>query len=182
VPGPYVKKEDPDRPPPAASRFALEGLTVTVELLDDAARAAFIRSIEPRSRDPFASPPGGPALFHAFRVVFENGTGSAISFQPGNVVLATDRNDQQFPIDLPDIYMEVARAGKADPDAAMAEVQPLIFDSSTTIPNGRRLERMLVFGPLPEKWKEFHLLFSFLQIGTETHTLTFTFHKQILKA
>src|SRR5260221_8785849 len=50
-----------------------------------------------------------------------------------------------------------------------------IFDLSTTIPQGQRLARLLVFGALPAKWKQLNLLFSFLQIGSEKRRFNF-FH------
>jgi hypothetical protein len=59
----------------------------------------------------------------------------------------------------------------------------LIYDSSTTIPDGTRMERLLVFRSLTEKekWKEFAMHFSFIQIDSDTHTLSFTYHKQVIK-
>ena len=183
VPGPFVKKPPPeaDGAVPSASRFSLGGLTVQIELVGDRPRAEFIRSIDGRSGDPFAASPGAPPRFHTFRVLFDNRTAESVVFQPGNVVLVTDRAEQQFAIDITDVYMQAARSGRADPDAAVARVAPLIFDSSTTIPPNQRLEKLLVFGPLPERWKEFRLHFSFLQIGTETHTVSFLFHRRPVK-
>src|SRR5207245_466268 len=68
----------------------------------------------------------------------------------------------------------------ADPQAAIDAARPFIFDSSTTIPRGRRLTRLLVFGPLPDRWKGLLLHFSFIEIGSEAHTLSLPFHRQIL--
>ncbi len=176
------RNAEPAPPAPVAIRFGIGGLTVLVDLLDSALRAEFIKSLNPpRYGDPFAPPPGTPERYHTFRVRFDNQSPADVIFQPGNVILVTDRNEQQFPIDLTDVYRQAVRAGGADPEAMMARVQSLIFDSSTTIPTGSRLSRLLVFEPLPRKWKEFRLLFSFLQIGTKTHTLSFAFHKQIEK-
>ena len=68
--------------------------------------------------------------------------------------------------------------GVADPEQTMDRIKPIIFDSTTTIPKGKTVERLLVFGPFPPKWKELQLQFSFLQVGTETHSASFNFHKQ----
>jgi hypothetical protein len=165
----------------AVSRFTIKGLTVLVEYLEPEGRAAFIRTIDPKAADPFAVPAGRPEFYHAFLVTFENQSPLDVSFQPGNVVLATDHKEQQFPIDLTDLYRTATRLEVDDPERAMQRAAPLIFDSSTTIPRGQRLSRLLVFGPLPSRWKEFHLHFSYLQIGAETHTLSFTFHRQPLE-
>jgi hypothetical protein len=181
LPGPRVRKSSPPAGRPAPSRFVLRGLTVEVEFLEPEDRARFIRTLDPRSDDPFAVPPGRPQAYHAFRITFENDSAKDVLFQPGNVLLMTAPTEQQRPLDLTDLYRVAARSETADPDAAMERAARLIFDSSTTIPKGRTLSRLVVFGPLPRKWKELRLLFSFLQIGSETHSLSFTFHKQILE-
>ena len=181
LPGPY-DKDGPSGPgAPVASRFTLRGVTVAVELLLGESRAAFIKSLDPKATDPFAPPPGRPELYRTFLLAFENNAPVEVTFQPGNVVLVTDRDEQQFPIDTSALYLAEARRGVTDPQPVLDRVAPLIFESSTTIPSGGHLERLLVFGPLPEKWKEFRLHFSYLQIGPETHTVSFTFHKQPLK-
>jgi hypothetical protein len=164
---------------PTTSRFTLEGLTVLVDFLEPPARRAFIETLDPDADDPFAVAPGRPERYHAFRVTFDNDSRGDVIFQPGNVLLITDRQEQQFPVDLTDLYRLAVRAEAADPERMVDRVNGLIFDSSTTIPRGERLSRLLLFGPLPVKWKQFRLHFSFLQIGTETHTVSFIFHRHI---
>jgi len=178
--GRYDRKSDTSSDVPPSISYTLKGVTIVVEYLDPPARAAFITTLDPTAGDLFATPPGRPQAYTAFRVEFDNESASAVAFQPGNVILSTDRKDQMFPVDLTDLYRVAARAENGDPDLLMRRVTPLIFDSSVMIPAGARLARMLVFGPLPEKWKEFGLHFSFIQIGTETHSLSFPFHKQAL--
>ncbi len=178
VAGPYSRKGPDDGP--AAARFTLGGLTVTAAYLDPAARADFIRTLDPKAGDPFAAPAGSRESYNAFRVEFDNRSAADVTFQPGNVILITDRDDQIFPIDLTDLYRFAALGEVPDPQAVMDRAGALIFDLSTTIPKGRRLARLLVFGALPERWKEIRLHFSYLQIGTETHTLSFSFHRQAL--
>ena len=179
--GPFSKKPIAG-PASPLSRHALRGLGVTVEYLEPPARAAFVAGLD-GGDDPFAVPEGRPELYHAFRVGFENGSEEAVRFQPGNVLLVfDDGRHQQFPVDLTDLYRTAARAGDgADPEAMMARAARLIFDSSTTIARGGQTERLLVFGPLPAKWKEMRVHFSFLQIGTETHTVSFLFHRHPVK-
>src|SRR5207247_9549882 len=98
----------------------------------------------------------------------------------GEVVMDIDRKPHGVAVDLTDLYRVAAEVGMADPETAIDRIAPIIVDSSTTIPKGKRLERLLVFGPFPATWKELQLHFSFLQIGTETHTASFNFHKQPL--
>ena len=175
------RKDARDLPARAEAQESLGGLRIRVEYLDAAARAAFIRSIDASLGDPFAVPPGRPERFTSFRVAFENGSRTDVQFQAGNVVMITDRNSQDFPIDLTDLYRIAAGAGADDPQAAIDRVAPVLFDSSTTIGKGRSVEKLLVFGPFPAKWRDLQLHFSYLQIGTETHTVSFIFHKQPLK-
>lgn len=181
LPGPRPKKPAMAPGRRAASRTTVRGLTVEVEFLQPEDRAAFIRTLEPAAGDPFATGAGRPEIYHAFRLTFENGSPADVTFQPGNLLLIAAPKEQQRPLDLTDLYRIAARAEGGDPDGAMASVAGLIYDSSITIPRGRTASRLVVFGPLPPKWKEFRLLFSFLQIGTETHSLSFTFHKQVVE-
>lgn len=181
VAGPYSKKSLSGDPAPAISRFTLKGLTIAVEYLEPAARGAFIRSLDARGGDLFAVPPGRAELYNAFRVTFENESSVDVVFQPGNALLITDHKDQRFPVDLTDLYRLAERSEQIDPDATLERAARLIFDSSTTVPRGTRLERLLAFGPFPEKWKEFRVHFSYLQVGTETHTVSFVFHRRPLK-
>jgi hypothetical protein len=179
--GPYSKRDVKAGVGRPAARAIVGGLTITVEFLEPAARAAFVKSIAPATPDPFAARPGRPETFSAFRVAFDNRSAADVQFQAGNVVLITDRKTQDFPVDLTDLYRVAEEVGAADPERAIDRIAPIIFDSSTTIPKGKNAERLLVFGPFPAKWKEFQLHFSFLQIGTQTHTVSFSFHKQPLK-
>ncbi len=183
IPGPYDKKRVADEHTPTASQFSLKGLTVWVEPLDAEGRAQFIEGMKPGMGDPFATAPGRPEQFMVFRVLFDNRSGSPVTFQPGNVMIVTKRQDHRFPLDMTDLYMQAARAGVDDPQRVTNRVVRLIYDSSTTIPDGTRMERLLVFRSLTEKekWKEFAMHFSFIQIDSDTHTLSFTYHKQVIK-
>ena len=181
VPGPYVKKAPPPADHPAPSRFVLLGLTVLLDHLEPHDRFAFIADIDPQLGDPFGTPPGRPQRFLAFRVTFQNGSAGDVVFQPGNVILATDRQEHRFPVDLTDMYRIASARKVANPEEAMNRIAPIIFDSSTIIRQGEEITRLMVFRQLPEKWKEFGLHFSFIQINSETHTLSFSFHKHVLK-
>jgi hypothetical protein len=163
------------------ARATLGELTIAVEFLDPGARGAFVRSISPAMSDPFAVRPGRPEVYSVFRVSFNNRSGVDVQFQPQNVVLFTDRKTQNFPVDLTDLYRGAEMAGLAEPERVFERLAPIVFDSGTTIAKGMSLERLLVFGPFPAKWKALQLHFSFLQIGTETRSVSFNFHKQLSK-
>lgn len=178
LPGPYSRKAiESGVRSTTASHFSIKGLAITVEFLEPDARAAFLRKAASVASDPFAVPPGRPEIYHAVRVVFENQSRADVVFQPGNVMLLTDRKAPQYAIDLTDIYRAAAHA-ESDTEQVFERLAPAIFDSSTEIPKGRTLERLLVFGPFPPKWKELRVNFSFLQIGAETHSVSFMFHRQ----
>jgi hypothetical protein len=176
--GPYSKKDVTIGTGSPVARANVGELAIAVEFLDPAARVAFVRSIASTMPDPFAPRPGRPEAFSVFRVSFTNRSGVDVQFQPQNVVLLTDRKTQEFPVDLTDLYRSAELAGAADPERVFERLTPIVFDSATTIAKGTSLERLLVFGPFPVKWKQIQLHFSFLQIGTETRTVSFQFHKQ----
>jgi hypothetical protein len=178
IPGPYSRKSAKTGPGDPVARAALLGVTIAVEFLPPADRATFVKSIDPGMQDPFAARPGRPEAYSAFRVAIDNRSGADVQFQAGNVVLITDAKTQDFPVDLTDLYRGAEQAGMADPERMIDRIAPLVFDSHTTIARGTKVARLLVFGPLPKKWKDLQVHFSFLEIGTETHTVSFRFHKQ----
>ncbi|HEV8700999.1 MAG TPA: hypothetical protein VGV60_06980 [Candidatus Polarisedimenticolia bacterium] len=177
--GPYSRKAVGSGSGAATSRFTIKGLTITVEFLEPESRASFLRKAASGASDPFAVPPGRPQIYHAVRVAFDNQSKADVIFQAGNVVLLTDRKEPEYAIDLTDLYRAAAR-GDGDPEGVFDQLAPAIFDSSTEIPKGRTIERLLVFGPLRTRWKELRLNFSYLQIGSETHSVSFLFHRQPL--
>ena len=179
LPGPYSKKAIESGGGNPASQFTIKGLAITVEFLEPEARASFLRKAASGASDPFAVPPGRPEIYHAVRVVFENRSPADVVFQPGNVIMITDRKAPQYVMDLTDLYRAAAH-GDGDPAQVFDRLSPAMYDSSTEIPKGRSIERLLVFGPLPPKWKELRVNFSFLQIGPETHSVSFMFHRQPL--
>jgi len=155
--GPYSKKDVKAGAGRPAARVTLKGLIITVEFLDPEARAAFVTSIAPSTPDPFAARPGRPEVYSAFHVAFDNRSPFDVQFQAGNVVMITDRKTQDFAVDLTDLYRVAEQVGAADPERTMDRIAPIIFDSTTTIPKGKTVERLLVFGPFPPKWKELQL-------------------------
>jgi hypothetical protein len=179
--GVYSRKDAKTGGGDPVARAALGELTIAVEYLEPGARAAFVRSIAPAMPDPFAVRPGRPEMYSVFRVSFNNRSGPDVQFRPQNVVLLTDRKTQEFPVDLTDLYRGAEMAGVSDPERVFERLGPIVFDSGTTIARGTSLERLLVFGPFPAKWRDLQLHFSFLQIGTETRTVSFNFHKQPTK-
>ena len=179
--GAAPKKAPPKGAPvTTVSRAMLKGLTVSVEYADASRRAEFLKTVDPQLVDPFAAVPGKPERAIVFVVGFQNDTEGEVQFNPGNVVLMTDRGDRDFPLDLTDIYIGAERAKDQDLETVIDRTTRVMFDGATTIPAGARRARLLAFKPLENpKWKQFQLHFSFLQILGETHTMSFTFHKQV---
>lgn len=174
-------KGSPATPGTTIVRATIEGLTVSVEYADAARRAEFLKTVDPNLIDPFKPAPGKPERALVFVVGFENNTGGEVQFQPGNVVLMTDRGDHEYPLDLTDIYLGAERAKDQDLENVIDRTTRVMFDSATTIPAGGRKARLLAFKPLENpKWRQFQVHFSFLQIAGETHKMFFTFHKQLL--
>ncbi len=178
--GPWSKQPIAAPFPPALSQSHLKGLTVIVEYLEPPARAAFVKAAAPEQSDLFTVGPGRPEAFHAFRVRIENGADEDLSLQPGNILLVIDGGEQQYPIDMTDLYRLALHAKADDPDWIVHGVTRVIFDSSTQVRAQGAMERLIVFGTLPEKWKEIRVVFSFLQIGAETHSLSFLFHRRLV--
>lgn len=184
VAGSLPKKPSKDAPAPPSTPQAttyLKGVTVTIEYADAERRAAFLKTIDPELKDPFASPPGALERAIVFVVGFENQSRGEVQFQPGNVVLISNHGDRSFPIDLTDVYLGAERAGNNDLQTVIDRTTRIMFDSATTIPAGARRARLLAFRQLEgSKWQELQIHFSFLEIEGETHTLSFIFHKELL--
>jgi hypothetical protein len=95
--------------------------------------------------------------------------------------MVTDKNERSFPLDMTDMYMSAERRGVEDLQAVIDNSSAVLFDSSTVIPSGGGMSRLVVFRLIEGKWKQFQVHFSYLQIGRDTHTLSFTFHKREAK-
>ena len=162
------------------ARTNIQGLKVTVEYADTARRAEFLATLGDDKTDPFATRPGRPERALTFIVAFENESAAGAVFQPGNVALITDMGERAFPLDLTDLYLNAERAGVEDLQHVIDRTTAVIYDGSTSIRSGTRTARLLAFRPIEGKWKNFQVHFSFVQIGTETHTLSFNFHKEYL--
>lgn len=174
-------KPDKDAPPAPGSKVArsnLKGVSVTVEYAPPARRAEFLKSIDAGIGDPFAPSPGRPDRVVAFIVTFNNQSREQLVFNPGNVAVVSDKGERAFPLDLTDMYIAAERQGAEDLQAVIDRSGSVMFDSSTVIPAGTGMTRLVVFRPIEGKWKQFQLHFAFLQIGRDTHTLSFTFHKR----
>lgn len=182
--GTWVKPDKKAPPPPGVriARSNLKGLAVSVEYAPPARRAEFLESIGADIEDPFAAAPGRPDRVVAFIVTFKNQGREQAVFNPGNVALVTDRGESAFPLDMTDMYMSAERRGVEDLQAVIDRSSAVMFDSSTIIPAGAGLSRLVVFRPIEGKWKQFQVHFSYLQIGRDTHTLSFNFHKREEKA
>lgn len=179
VVGPWTKKKPPS-PGTTLARTSIKGLDISIEYADARRRAEFLKTLGPNAADPFAPPPGRPERTLTFVVAFENRSAGGAVFQPGNVTIMTDRGDRAFPLDLTDLYLRAERAGVEDLQLVVDQATTILFDGSTTIHKGARAERLLAFRPLEGKWRQFQVHFSFLQVGTETHSASFTFSKEYL--
>jgi hypothetical protein len=180
---PSKEKPPPGSPPgPAVARTSLKGLTVSVEYADAARRAGFLDTLSGDAHDPFAAAPGRPERYLTFVVVFDNQAPKDVVFQPENVSLITDVGQQAFPLDVTDLYVGAEQAGVEDLQKVVDRTTAILFDGSTVIPSGQRMARLLAFPRIESPhWKQFKVHFSFLQIGAETHTISFTFHKEVVQ-
>jgi hypothetical protein len=178
--GAWVKPDKKAPPPPGVRtvRSNLKGLGVSVEYATPARRAEFLKTLGEAMDDPFAPVSGRPDRVIAFIVTFNNQGREQVVFNPGNVALVTDHNERAFPLDMTDMYRAAEQKGVDDLQAVIDRSSAVMFDSSTVIPTGSGLARLVVFKPIEGKWKQFQVDFAFLQIGKETHSLSFTFHKR----
>jgi len=178
--GAYIKPDKKAPPSPGARivRSNLKGLAVSVEYATPARRAEFLKTLGEAMDDPFAPASGRPDRVVAFIVTFNNQGREQVVFNPGNVALVTDHNERSFPLDMTDMYRAAEQKGVDDLQAVIDRSSAVMFDSSTVIPSGSGLARLVVFKPIEGKWKQFQVHFSFLQVGKDTHSLSFTFHKR----
>lgn len=178
--GTWVKPDKKAPPPPGVriSRSNIKGLAVSVEYAPPARRAEFLKSIGAEIDDPFAAAPGRPDRVVAFIVTFNNKGRDQAVFNPGNVAIVTDKGESAFPLDMTDMYMSAEQRGVEDLQAVIDRSSAVMFDSSTVIPGGTGRSRLVVFRPIEGKWKQFQVHFSYLQVGRDTHTLSFNFHKR----
>ncbi len=172
------KKGDPPPPKVKTAKSYLKGLTVTVEVADQTRRTEYLRSVDPGMGDLFPARAGRPDKRLAFIVTLANAGPDPVVFNPGNIALATDQGEHVFPLDQSDFYMAAEQAKVADLQRVLDRTSMVLFDQSVSLRPGEGLTRIVLFKALEAKWKQLQVHFSYVQIGSETHTLTFSFHKQ----
>ena len=179
--GAYTKPpKKGEAPPPKVKTIKsfMKGLTVTVEVADQARRTEYLTSVDPGMGDLFPARAGRPDKRLAFIVTLANAGPDPVVFNPGNIALATDNGEHVFPLDQSDFYMAAEQAKVADLQRVLDRTSMVLFDQSVSLRAGEGLTRIVLFKALEAKWKQLQVHFSYVQIGSETHTLTFSFHKQ----
>ena len=172
------KKSDPPPPKVKTTKSYLKGLTVSVEVADQARRTEYLKSIDPGMGDLFPARAGRPDKRLAFIVTLANAGPDAVVFNPGNIALATDKGEHVFPLDQADFYMAAEQAKVADLQRVLDRTSMVLFDQSVLLEPGQDLTRIVLFKALETPWRQLQVHFSYVQIGSETHTLSFSFHKQ----
>ena len=172
------KKSDPPPPKVKTTKSYLKGLTVTVEVADQTRRTEYLKSIDPGMGDLFPARAGRPDRRLAFIVTLANAGPEAVVFNPGNIALATDKGEHVFPLDQADFYMAAEQAKVADLQRVLDRTSMVLFDQSVLLEPGQDLTRIILFKALETQWRQLQVHFSYVQIGSETHTLSFSFHKQ----
>ena len=178
--GAWTKPNKGEAPPPKVktSKTYLKGLTVTVEVADQVRRAEYLRAVDPGMGDIFPARAGRPDRRLAFIVTLANAGPDTVVFNPGNIALATDKGEHVFPLDQSDFYMAAEQAKVEDLQRVLDRTSQVLFDQSVQLRPGENVTRIVLFKALEAKWKQLQVHFSYVQIGSETHTLTFSFHKQ----
>lgn len=179
--GAWTKPPKKDAPPPPkvkVTKTYLKGLTVTVEVADQVRRSEYLKSVDPGMGDLFPARAGRPDKRLAFIVTLANAGPEMVVFNPGNIALATDKGEHVFPLDQSDFYMAAEQAKVADLQRVLDRTSQVLFDQSVSLHPEQGLTRIVLFKALETKWKQLQVHFSYVQIGSETHTLTFSFHKE----
>ena len=180
--GAYVKPQKGETPPKVkVTKSFLKGLTVTVEVADQARRTEFLTSIDPGMGDLFPARAGRPDRRLAFIVTLENAGPEMVVFNPGNIAMATDKAEHVFPLDQADFYMAAEAAKVADLQRVLYRTSQVLFEQSVAIRPGEGVTRLVLFKALESKWQQLQVHFSYVQIGSDTHTMSFSFHKQTLE-
>jgi hypothetical protein len=172
------KKGEPAPPKVKTTKSFMKGLTVTVESADQVRRNEYLRSVDPGMGDLFPAQRGRPDRRLAFIVTFANSGPETVVFNPGNIALATDQGEHVFPLDQADFYMAAEQARVEDLQRVLDRTSMVLFDQSVSLRPGEGVTRIVLSKALENKWKQLQVHFSYVQIGSETHTLTFSFHKQ----
>ncbi|MEE8111708.1 MAG: hypothetical protein V3T54_03145 [Acidobacteriota bacterium] len=154
-----------------------QGLEIRVRFLDTSGRLAFLEERQPTFPDFFASDGLFPEEYQFFRVDLKNSGEEKVTFHPGNVVVITNKNDQEFPLDYTDFYRRLTRKG-GKTEKHLKQVPSLFYDGSLTLRPGESTSKLLAFPAPRRKWKRLQLYVSFLQLGTESHSFRFPFSRQ----
>lgn len=160
------------QPPPKNGVFAIErpDCLLEVEMLDDEARRAFLQKRTGVTLDPFASAPGSPAGFLAFRVRIANRGRGDLAFQPQLARLEFGKHDVRRPVSWPDVLLAFGTLGLAPPPAYAAS-RPAILDGDVVLEPGGEVTGLLPFRRPPPGTKTFLAIFQATSASGETISL-----------
>ena len=127
--------------------------------------------------DPFATPPGQPRRFHTFLLFLENRSSEPVLFNPSTARMRTNKEDHTYALDYSFLYEALGRNGRIN----MEDLAKVVFDRPVRLDPGGKAKKLLVFQELPEqRWKEFRLLVSLEQDGTQSVDMSVNFRKVYL--
>ncbi|MBI4160922.1 MAG: hypothetical protein HY509_00565 [Acidobacteria bacterium] len=172
----------PDRPDDPRLRLEaghwvlpFSGIEIRVRFLDREQCRTFLAERAPDLPDPFAPDGLFPEDHYLFRLDLRNGSAERLTFHPGNVVLITNRNDQELALEYSDFYRRL-RDGKDSPEAVLRRWTRVYYDQSHTLMPGESASKLIAFHPPRHpSWKRMKLYISSLQIGSGTHSFSFPF-------
>ena len=172
-----VVKGEKGKPAPADSLSSdSSGVRAVIQYLDDPSRRAALASVLGREVDLFPERTGSSRGYMAFALEIENRGSGDLNFEPGHTLLATDRQDVEFPLDYSALYQMVSRSGAAAP--SLEEIERAVYGRAVTIRPGGAVRKLLVFeGPRNGKFKKFEVKVRSLHVPSGDLDNTFLFRK-----
>jgi hypothetical protein len=140
--------------------------TVTMVLLDDAERTAFLTKALGRKADPFGPVAGSPQ-FVTVRMDVRNESKEEMTFNPQQIILVTDSPDYIEPLDATRLHEGLPNDSEAA-DAFLTDMHRALYDTSVMLRQGESVSRLLVI-PFPRhSFKHARLECALFMVGRRT--------------
>ena len=156
-----------------------ETFRISVVPLDELARAAFIKARAASGIDPFQCESNGTPRYLTFKLTVQNLTAKdTLTFQPQNILLASENGDRIYPLDYPQAYTRLAGSVSSDP-RLLEDLSKYLFDIGVSVPPDGRTEGLLVYPAAKSGTTKLRLEVSFIQInGQSSSTFDIIFLKE----
>jgi hypothetical protein len=155
-----------------------DGLSCQIKYLDGEGRRAVLDSSLATSLDlfPVRRADGKRPSYLVFVLEITNGTPEAVTFNPTQSRMSTEKGDMEFALDYTAVHERLRAFGDEAP--GVDDLQKVLFDRVMTLSPGGSARKLLVFdGPRDDRFRTIQVRLVEVSVGSNGMDFVFPFRK-----